>query len=162
VRENLAGLPDGGVARAALTASHRELRDRVLAAPAVPARLQAIEAWLLAHRPERFDAIARALAILERDPGSTRIDALAHQVGVSRQWLGRGIRERSGLSPKHLARILRLRRLERAAQPGVSIADLAHRFGFHDQAHLSRDVRAIHGQTTRRWLGFHSSKTPAA
>ncbi|MCA8973799.1 MAG: helix-turn-helix transcriptional regulator [Planctomycetes bacterium] len=163
VRADLAELTDGAVAFDDLAASHRWLRDRVFDAAAVGPRLRAIEAWLLANLPRRGDAIDAALTILERRGGAVRIDELAGEVGVSRQWLCRGIRERAGLSPKLLARILRLRAIERVAASGSGLAELAQRFGYCDQAHLARDVRAIHRRTTRTWLGFHSSKTePAA
>jgi AraC-like DNA-binding protein len=41
--------------------------------------------------------------------------------------------------------MLRLQRALAAARSGVSLADTAMRAGFADQAHLSREVRALAG-----------------
>jgi AraC-like DNA-binding protein len=50
-----------------------------------------------------------------------------------------------GYGPKTLARMLRLQRALAAARSGVPLADTAMRTGFADQAHLSREVRALAG-----------------
>jgi AraC-like DNA-binding protein len=43
--------------------------------------------------------------------------------------------------------VLRLRR-----QPTIRLADLSARFGYADQAHLTREFRAIAGCSPRQWM----------
>ncbi|MBL0802391.1 AraC family transcriptional regulator, partial [Streptomyces albidoflavus] len=49
--------------------------------------------------------------------------------------------------PKTLARILRLARARELGATGLSAAEVAHRAGYADQPHLSREVRALTGLT---------------
>nr|WP_230416296.1 helix-turn-helix domain-containing protein [Micromonospora tarapacensis] len=50
-----------------------------------------------------------------------------------------------GYGPKTLARILRMRRALALARTGVPLAEVAARTGYADQAHLTRDTRALTG-----------------
>ncbi len=51
----------------------------------------------------------------------------------------------SGTGPKTLARILRLQTAVALARAGRPFADVAVTAGYADQAHLSRDVKALAG-----------------
>lgn len=105
-------------------------------------RIAAIERWLLGHLPAHADAVDRALAPLVTVGG--RIDAAAAAAGSTRQHFARAVRARTGLPPKLLARIRRLRRAlsDPVASPAVA---LAARHGYADQAHFARDVRELTG-----------------
>jgi AraC-like DNA-binding protein len=50
-----------------------------------------------------------------------------------------------GYGPKTLARVLRMRRALRLARGGVSLAEVAARCGYADQAHLAREVKDLAG-----------------
>jgi AraC-like DNA-binding protein len=54
-----------------------------------------------------------------------------------------------GYSPKHFQRIMRIQNALRAAQaaPRTRLCDLAAAAGYADQAHMTRDFRAITGFT---------------
>jgi len=58
------------------------------------------------------------------------------------------------MSPKAAAMVLRFERsrrlLERSARPGL--AEVAAACGYDDQAHLSRDWRALAGCTPTAWM----------
>jgi AraC-like DNA-binding protein len=66
------------------------------------------------------------------------------------------------MSPKRFARIARvqavLRRL--ATEPDADLAGLAAELGFADQAHLTREVRALAGTTPGRLRDWSDSFKP--
>jgi AraC-like DNA-binding protein len=79
--------------------------------------------------------------------GQASVAALAEELGWSGRAFGRRFRERIGLTPKRAARVIRFeraaRRLER--EPRQSLAALAYVCGYADQAHLTREFRALAG-----------------
>ncbi|MDG4797326.1 helix-turn-helix domain-containing protein [Micromonospora sp. WMMD1082] len=83
--------------------------------------------------------VAAALAA-----GAT-VGATAAEVGLDPRALLRRSRHLFGYGPKTLARILRLRRALALARSGVPLAEVAARTGYADQAHLTRDTRALTG-----------------
>lgn len=145
---------------AALRDSHRrvdriggldagQLLECAAVAPSPERALQAI-AQLLAPAVaglETRDTLASALvAYVERRGGNVRVSDLARQAGLSERQLERQFVDAVGLPPKLFCRIARYQRVRKAlatgARPG---ADLALRFGYTDQSHLLRDVRALSG-----------------
>ena len=81
-------------------------------------------------------------------PGS-RVDELAHALGISERQLRRRFHQSVGYGPKTLDRILRFRRLvaqARAVSDGeVDLARLAADLGYADQAHMTRDSVRLTG-----------------
>jgi AraC-like DNA-binding protein len=81
-------------------------------------------------------------------PGS-RIDELAHALGISERQLRRRFHQAVGHGPKTLDRILRFRRLVSQAQAvtdgEVDLARLAAELGYADQAHMTRDAVRLTG-----------------
>lgn len=77
------------------------------------------------------------------------IAALAAQLGITERQLLRRSNVALGYGPKLLARILRFQRFLRAlrAAPQTALAELAHRCGYADQAHLSHDTSELAGVT---------------
>ncbi|KZB86049.1 helix-turn-helix domain-containing protein [Amycolatopsis regifaucium] len=144
----------------------RELTNSVVAAAEVmppgslTERLAETADW-----PERFRLLDEYLvARLARGPalsapvryawerlsaGQVRVDALADEIGWSRQHLNARFREQIGLNPKTVGRIARLNRtmalLNR--EPSLSWAEIAYLGGYSDQAHLTREFRALSGCT---------------
>jgi AraC-like DNA-binding protein len=113
-----------------------------------------LEGWLLENlgRARACDRrVRRAVALLAASGGAARVGPLAAEVGLSERQLERAFAERVGLTPKLLARVLRLQalvgRLEHRVAVRSSGAGLAAALGFADQAHLVRDVRALTGVT---------------
>jgi len=75
--------------------------------------------------------------------------ALAREVGMSERQLHRRCLTALGYPPSRLARLLRLHRflvLARTSPVHVTLAQLAAAAGYADQAHLSRDSRALTGR----------------
>lgn len=114
----------------------------------------ALDAWLLSRISNARSAdtrVRRAVELTCAADGSVRVSELALQVGVSERQLERAFAERVGLSPKLLARVLRLQALvgslDSVASASASWAALGAQYGFADQAHLVREVRALAGVT---------------
>jgi AraC-like DNA-binding protein len=72
-----------------------------------------------------------------------RSRGIAAALGMSRRQLGRLFQERIGIAPKSLGRLGRFQRALRAldGNPRTSLASLAARAGYFDQAHMGRDFR---------------------
>lgn len=97
-----------------------------------------------------------AVAGLER--GGSRVSELARAAAISERQLQRRFRMRVGYGPKTLDRVLRFQRFARAvaqSDDGDGLAAHAIASGYSDQAHLTRESRALTGATPveiRRWL----------
>ncbi len=96
---------------------------------------------------------AHAVALLEADP--TRLVAdIADDVGLSHSQLDREFTRVVGLTPRTLARLLRMRRLLAALDVSATVSwtDLAQQFGWFDQAHLIRDFKRHTGVTPSQYV----------
>jgi AraC-like DNA-binding protein len=76
---------------------------------------------------------------------SSSVGELAWSLGLSARQLHRRSLAAFGYGPKVLHRVLRFDRAVKLAWEGVPFADVAHRTGYSDQAHLSREVRELAG-----------------
>lgn len=125
-----------------------ELDERVAAAESLATALRAVERALLRRLPVLGPADALVGAVVDRLalPGA-RVAALGRDLGVSERQLHRRVTRAVGYGPKTLDRVLRFQRfLALAPSPG-SLAELAYRAGYADQAHLSREVGRLSGLT---------------
>jgi AraC-like DNA-binding protein len=91
------------------------------------------------------DPAVQAAVVRLLDPGQ-RVDELAKALGFSERQLQRRFLAAVGYGPKTLQRVLRLRRF--LAAPGLDgLAAAAAGAGYADQAHLTRECRALTGLT---------------
>ncbi|HEX6343181.1 AraC family transcriptional regulator [Umezawaea sp.] len=74
-----------------------------------------------------------------------RVPEVADRLGVGARQLHRRSLAAFGYGPKVLARVLRFDRAVGLAWSGVPFAEIAHRTGYADQAHLSREVKDLAG-----------------
>jgi AraC-like DNA-binding protein len=154
-----------------LRVSGAELADAAFALEGVPAPLEASLPEQLAETGgtgDRLAILGRHLAKTTGSPdrrlsaavdlvlgdGRARPEGVARKLGMSRRQLGRLFQERIGIPPKSLGRLGRFQRALREldGNPRASLAGLAARAGYFDQAHLSRDFRLFAGTTPRRYL----------
>lgn len=91
-----------------------------------------------------------AYEALRRSSGRIPVRRLADDVGWTPRQLEYRFREQIGLSPKAVARVFRLYRAVRRLAAGWLPVDVATSGGFSDQAHLTREVRAMTGLTPGR------------
>ena len=115
--------------------------------PSLPHATDAVHAMLSeAIQADRFVADAcRWLAQHPREPAAAFIAGS----GLSERQARRRFQEHVGYGPKTLQRILRMQRvlwLLSRPNPPRSLANLAQAAGYADQAHLTREVRALTGQ----------------
>ena len=98
------------------------------------------------------DPAVEAAAVLWAAGGDTAPTAeLARRAGVSERQLHRRFLPAVGYGPKLLQRVLRLQAfLSACRDPRPSLAELAARVGYADQAHLNREARALAALTPAR------------
>jgi AraC-like DNA-binding protein len=135
---------------------------RALVACRTPAdALDVVEEAL--RTPEPFDrnAFARCeVAVRQLVEEPTRpVKDIAATLGVSHGYLDRQFTEQVGLSPRTLARILRVRRLleDIDVYGSVGWADKAAELGWFDQAHLIRDFKRHTGVTPSQYVAAQRS-----
>lgn len=166
----LLGLPPGALAGTSAEAQDvlgpvgRELAERVDAAAGWDARFAVLDDVLGRLRdaapdrgaPAATDAVTAAWRALA--PGARRVHDVAREVGWSERHLERRFRAEFGVAPKVAARLGRFDRARRrmaarvAAGHGAGLAEVAAVDGFADQAHLTREFRALAGCSPSRWL----------
>ncbi|HEX5229777.1 MAG TPA: helix-turn-helix domain-containing protein [Bryobacteraceae bacterium] len=94
--------------------------------------------------------VQRAIDALTLANGNADLDALARHANLSPRQFRRRVLEESGLTPKHLARVLRFRhacQIARAAGRRPDWAVIALDAGYFDQSHFIRDFREFTGRT---------------
>jgi AraC-like DNA-binding protein len=84
---------------------------------------------------------------------AARVDELASSLGFSERQLRRRFLAAVGYGPKTLQRVLRLRRFLAGAGSSDGLAGAAVGAGYADQAHLSRECRALTGLTPGELAG---------
>lgn len=130
---------------------------------------QLVEDWLLGLLSERGrepSAGARAAGQLYTTLGQARIGTLAEEFELSQRQLERQFVAEVGVNAKTLARLIRFEEVRNRLwlYPDVSLAQLAYELGFADQAHLTREFRAMTFMTPRRFGQFvrlDTSRTPS-
>lgn len=92
--------------------------------------------------------VGRALAGLTR---GASVQAVADEVGYSRRHLGDLVRAECGLAPKEVQRLGRFE-ASRGLLGRAPLAEVAHRCGYADQSHLTREWQALAGCAPTTWL----------
>jgi AraC-like DNA-binding protein len=128
------------------------LAERLVAARSVEDAIARLEAALCARRARAAAVdgrVARAVSLLRRAGGELPIGAVAAHVQLGERQLERLFDERVGIGPKAFARVLRMERALAAFEsfPSEPWARIAVASGYTDQAHLTREFRALTGLT---------------
>ncbi|MGW0581156.1 helix-turn-helix domain-containing protein [Streptomyces sp. NPDC002920] len=106
----------------------------------------------------RLLGAAMAALSTRSDRAPAQVKDVARELSVSERQLRNLFTEDVGLSPKHYARIDRVRQvLTRAAE--VSWAELAVSTGYYDQSHMAADFRTLMGVPPR---AFFTGRLPRA
>ena len=95
---------------------------------------------------KRVQAAAKMLYLRR---GQFRLDELAEHCNLSSRQLQRQFKDIVGLSPKALARAIRFEEIRKRLMfdPDQSLTELAHEFGYTDQAHFIRDFKEFADRT---------------
>jgi AraC-like DNA-binding protein len=85
----------------------------------------------------------------------------AAQLAAELEWSTRHLRRQFelyvGMSPHEVTMVARLQRALRLESSGVSLAEVAHGAGYHDQAHLVRSFRGVLGMTPSRYRALRAA-----
>ncbi|MGB3440018.1 MAG: helix-turn-helix domain-containing protein [Actinophytocola sp.] len=151
-----------GRAKALVGQSVRELADRAVRVRALPGLdadslvadpVGALAAWFAERRAD--DGLVAAAASLLADEG---VAATARRLHVSERRLRALFADGVGLSPKHFARIDRVRTVLATAS-GLRWADVAAAAGYYDQSHMTSEFRHLMGVPP---AAFAAGRRPAA
>lgn len=130
----------------------RDLHDALAAASTLAERARIADDALLdrlATREIGSDAglVASTAERIRRRAGRGEVSALIATDLMPIRRFRRLFEERVGVTPKRYARIVRLNAAiaAKAADPARSWADVAHEFGWFDQAHMDKDFHALAG-----------------
>jgi AraC-like DNA-binding protein len=141
-----------------LGAEARRVTAELRALPSDERRVEHMNAFLSARaarteRPPPF--VSASIDLLRRSAGAMSVRMLAAALGVTERSLQRSFADHVGMTPKTLARILRLRAtLEQASRERAgSWTSIAHAGGLTDQAHLNHEFRQLTGCSPRQLLG---------
>ncbi|CAL9620803.1 hypothetical protein SUDANB95_05809 [Actinosynnema sp. ALI-1.44] len=152
-----------GAFRPFLRASVSTITDRSIDAaevfgPDLPTDpgVEDVERLLRAHLPPPDPGAEEAVAVVARiaaEPGITRVDALAAELGTGVRRLQRLFAEHVGVPPKWVIRRYRLHEVTERLAAGVAVdwAALAAELGYADQAHFVRDFREVFGEPPTRY-----------
>jgi len=115
-------------------------------------RFRVLESLLvtrLRHAQAPDGVLQRALAILRQNAGFGPVGSVAGAAGLRPDVMIDLIKKEVGVPPKKLARILRLHHALAmlVTCPSFSLGRVAGELGFADQAHFTREFRAMTGQT---------------
>ena len=125
------------------------LRHCASADTALAVLTQVVEARLAARDADAAPPrVRQAIALLERGSDAAQVRDVARAIGIAERSLQRELMRWTGLAPKSLARILRMRRTLRAIRTGrAPLAEIAIVMGYADQAHMTRELKALAGYT---------------
>ena len=118
--------------------------------PALEAALESVAAEWFRVAPSPDPTMTGIVAALR---AGASVASTADAVGIGMRSLHRRCLPALGYGPKTLAKIFRLNRALDLARIGTPLAIVAATAGYADQAHLSRDVKALAGVSLRRLLG---------
>jgi AraC-type DNA-binding domain-containing proteins len=114
--------------------------------------VEQIEDFLISLRLDTlFDPqqVRAAAKLLYHTKGQFRVAELADYCNLSVRQLQRQFDETTGVSPKKLARAIRFEAIRERLMfdPQANLTDLAHEFGYTDQAHFIKDFKAFTDKT---------------
>jgi AraC-like DNA-binding protein len=127
------------------SAQVRRLSEQIAAARDPAQALEAVARRRLAEVAAPVRSPSATAAIVTAVRRGTAVPLIASMVGLSERQLRRHCLDSFGYGPKTLGRILRMNQALDLARTGRPLAEVAAVTGYADQAHLTRDVKALVG-----------------
>jgi AraC-like DNA-binding protein len=133
-----------------------ELEKEVLLAPTHAQRVKIIESFLLNRmmRAESIDRIAKAsVEMMMQLNGQLSVNELAEDLNIQRRQLERKFSSVIGLSPKQLAKMIRIQATLKmlAHKKLTSLTDIAYEGHYYDQAHFIKDFKEFTGLSPKEF-----------
>jgi AraC-like DNA-binding protein len=143
-----------------------ELRERLLATPAVEAKFRLLERVLsewLDRQHRHHAAVDHALRAFAR--GTRRIGDVVDETGLSPRRFIRLFRDSVGLTPKAFCRVQRFQRAVALLHDATDVewAETAVACGYYDQSHMINDFQDFAGLSPASYLarrGTHMNHVP--
>jgi AraC-like DNA-binding protein len=127
------------------------LEDALRQSTTFEERVVQAEIWLGAalDQARPLDAIDHVAGLMARSAGRFGVSEMSDHVGLSARQLQRRFLQDVGVTPKFYARLHRFEAAikQQTKYPDMTWAALAAACGFADEAHLSREARALTGLT---------------
>ena len=151
----------GGFVLAAHDAGDGNPDERLHAAGTLAARARVMDAALLARlRPPSASPVVPALRRLRASHGGACLRTLERESGLSERQFRRAFKAEVGASPKLYARIVRLNAALdlKVSTPSAPWTEIAHQFGWFDQAHMDKDFTALAGASPTEYVRRRSAQ----
>ncbi|MBV6646052.1 MAG: AraC family transcriptional regulator [Cyclobacteriaceae bacterium] len=136
----------------------RKLGEQILNANATSERIQIIETFLfnqLADQKTVDNIVNSAVATIFDVNGHFSVNEYSRTNNVNRRQLARKFSSAIGLSPKQLAKTIRIQKTLKVLlnEEIRSLTDLAYENEYFDQAHFIRDFKEFTGLTPKEFYG---------
>jgi AraC-like DNA-binding protein len=141
-----------------------QLGMELLSAANTTERIAIVENFLQQQlaTPRAIDCIARqSVAVMLQLNGQVSVDGLLEQLQINRRQLERRFAATIGLSPKQLAKIIRLQATLKMLDNKQfnSLTELAYENGYFDQAHFIKDFKEFTGISPRQFYNSNLKMT---
>lgn len=133
--------------------------DRLCELRSTQERIAAIETFLYARLSQRFitdPQVAFAIKQMTDSCGQISIGKLMNEICLCQRHFERRFRERTGYSPKELARIVRFRHATAMLQQAVpeNFQHFALDCGYYDHSHMVKEFRLLSGSSPAEFSSF--------
>ncbi|ROS01867.1 helix-turn-helix protein [Sinobacterium caligoides] len=120
-------------------------------------QLQMLESFFLRNfqpRHQQPEVLQNAIKLIRESAGTIKIQQVADDIAISRRQLERKFRSQIGLTPKQFGRITRIRQLMIDLRDTIkpNLLELTAKGKFSDQAHLTRECKALTGTTPQKLI----------
>lgn len=131
-----------------------QLVEKICEAPTPDKKIWEMERFLLRRlrQPAQQRITAAMTAEVYKSKGAVSVQQLAQSFNVSERQAERLFAQEVGLSPKNFCRIIRFQQIFRLAPHARNLTSLALDAGYFDQAHFTREFKAITGFSPREYF----------
>lgn len=133
-----------------------QLAQNMLKASTHSEKIEIIETFLMQQIvvPAAIDRVAKqSVEVIMQLKGQLSVSELTNQIQINRRQLERKFASVIGLSPKQLAKIIRLQTTLKmlANKEFTSLTSLAHEGSYYDQAHFIKDFKEFTGLSPKQF-----------
>lgn len=130
----------------------------VIQAAGTEERIRIVETFLLEKLNDRStmdQLIDRTVEAILASKGSARIGAIVQDDRAERRKLERMFRDRVGVSPKQLSKVIRLQAALKLMLDGPQekLTSIAYDSAYYDQAHFIKDFKEFTGVSPKQFMG---------